>query len=149
MNTTIPVNGRILFNNTLDGPAISRHIFLLERFIGYVANIEAPQPNVMEHEFNASKSISIIDLNFFFFQLIFSNGSINIPMLYLHRYIRLTPLLALSLFVTMTILIRYNNGPFWYSFFNGAVHCSENWWAALLYIQNYYNPTSIVRYIKL
>lgn len=73
------------------------------------------------------------------------NGRINIPMLYIHRYMRLTPMLAVTIFYTITLLRFLGNGPIWPStmqLFKGQ--CVRNWWTALLYVQNYSNGDDMV-----
>lgn len=66
-------------------------------------------------------------------------------MLYIHRYLRLTPLFAMTFLVTMTLLRFMGDGPFW-PIFIGLLSssCGKYWWSALLYVQNYVNPTEIV-----
>lgn len=80
----------------------------------------------------------------FSFYTSLSNGRINVPLLYLHRYLRLTPVLAVAIFVTMTILTKYSNGPLWHVLIDGSSDCDANWWGALLYIQNYFNSEKMV-----
>lgn len=35
------------------------------------------------------------------------------------------------------------NGPLWWLYMNYGINCEQNWWASLLYIQNYYNAEAI------
>ncbi|GLV35422.1 uncharacterized protein CBL_01428 [Carabus blaptoides fortunei] len=68
----------------------------------------------------------------------------NIIMYWLHRYIRLTPALAVVILVHSTILNRLGSGPFWP--FTVTVlkdTCAKNWWQPLIYIQNYYNGSEM------
>ncbi|KXJ74409.1 hypothetical protein RP20_CCG013733 [Aedes albopictus] len=71
-------------------------------------------------------------------------GKINPLMLYLHRYIRITaPLAALILFV-VSFAVYMGEGVFWkvnFDFLKSG--CLENWWAALLHIQNYVDPQNM------
>lgn len=69
----------------------------------------------------------------------------NILALYLHRYIRMTPLLAATILVSVSLLRFLGNGPFWPILvdFNGG-HCMHYWHSTMLYIQNYVNPDKIV-----
>ncbi|CRL03773.1 CLUMA_CG016228, isoform A [Clunio marinus] len=66
----------------------------------------------------------------------------NIPKMYLHRYLRTTPVLALLILIILSILKFLGNGPYFDYFINIAFvkSCEKNWWAALLHIQNYYDP---------
>lgn len=73
------------------------------------------------------------------------NGKINLPTLYLHRYVRLTPLLAVVFLVSMTLMRFLGDGPvwpIWIQFFSKP--CETYWWSTLLYVQNYVNPRDFV-----
>lgn len=79
-------------------------------------------------------------------KFLFRKGKLNVPILYFHRYLRLTPLLGMTILFSVTLLRFLGNGPLWPSlmkFFGGQ--CERNWWSALFYVQNYYNPNDIVR----
>lgn len=68
-------------------------------------------------------------------------------MLYIHRYLRLTPFLAISILFSMSLLRYFGNGPLWPNTIdNLSKQCERNWWSTLLYIQNYYNPKDIVSF---
>ncbi|XP_049288164.1 nose resistant to fluoxetine protein 6-like [Anopheles funestus] len=71
-------------------------------------------------------------------------GKLNVPIMYLHRYLRLTPALAALVLFTATLMKYIGTGPFW----DGAMSltedsCKEYWWSALLYVQNYVNPQNV------
>ncbi|CAH1112393.1 unnamed protein product [Psylliodes chrysocephalus] len=56
------------------------------------------------------------------------------------RYIRLTPVYAFVIFYYATIFNHTGAGPLWKLVAGGDWNdCRENWWANLLYINNYYN----------
>lgn len=79
------------------------------------------------------------------FLLHFRKGRINVLMLYFHRYIRLTPLLGVSILFSISLLKFFGNGPLWPSTLDSlSQKCERNWWTTLLYIQNYVNPKDIV-----
>lgn len=64
----------------------------------------------------------------------------NIPLYYIHRYLRLTPALAVVILIQVNLINHLGNGPLW-NFYNIAtVNCQKYWWSTLLYIQNYVNP---------
>ncbi|KFB44408.1 AGAP005146-PA-like protein [Anopheles sinensis] len=66
-------------------------------------------------------------------------GFIEIIMISIARYVRLTPVYAFVLFLEATWLVRYLDGPLWRKGFEtGRTYCRRNWWANLLYINNYY-----------
>lgn len=78
----------------------------------------------------------------------FSNGSESIPygLLYLNRYLRMTPMLAIYMLVSMTLIRFMGNGPIWpISLVFLSDNCKRYWWSTLLHIQNYVNPGEIVR----
>ncbi|KAK9872833.1 hypothetical protein WA026_019618 [Henosepilachna vigintioctopunctata] len=61
-----------------------------------------------------------------------------VPMLYLHRYIRLTPAYAIVVLAYGSGLIKYMaDGPLLGKLNVFIESCANNWWAALLYFQNY------------
>ncbi|KRF98175.1 uncharacterized protein Dwil_GK27861 [Drosophila willistoni] len=65
-----------------------------------------------------------------------SKGNINVFMLYLHRYLRLTPLVVFSIPIYMKILPLLADGPFTgYEDYNAS--CKKTWYKTLLYVQNY------------
>ncbi|KAF5302491.1 hypothetical protein FQR65_LT08581 [Abscondita terminalis] len=71
-------------------------------------------------------------------------GNVNIFMLYVARYIRLTPAYAVMIGLYATILKRLGNGPLW----NNKIlieynRCVQSWWTNILYINNYVNDDNI------
>ncbi|CAG9801151.1 unnamed protein product [Chironomus riparius] len=69
-------------------------------------------------------------------------GKFNIPKMYLHRYMRVMPVLAFLILIVVSIYKMFGDGPFYEFTTRGAQidHCKQYYWAALLHIQNYYNP---------
>ncbi|KAH8421542.1 hypothetical protein KR009_012238, partial [Drosophila setifemur] len=66
-----------------------------------------------------------------------TKGSLNVPLMYLHRLVRLTPVLALAVLLFMTLFPRLDSGPLWQQFTSSSDLCKDTWWATLLYVQNY------------
>ncbi|KAL3271387.1 hypothetical protein HHI36_021871 [Cryptolaemus montrouzieri] len=68
-----------------------------------------------------------------------------VPLMYLHRYLRLTPAVAILVLLYGTGLLSYiSDGPRWGSIQDLLINgCSEYWWSALLYIQNYENVQNL------
>ncbi|XP_016976550.1 nose resistant to fluoxetine protein 6 [Drosophila rhopaloa] len=67
-----------------------------------------------------------------------TKGKLNIPMMYLHRYLRLTPILAFAILIYMKILPLLGNGPLQGSVnFDDYSSCENTWYWTLLYVQNY------------
>ncbi|KAJ9592897.1 hypothetical protein L9F63_015475, partial [Diploptera punctata] len=67
-----------------------------------------------------------------------------VPLWYLHRYIRLTPVLGAIILLQVTLLKHMGSGPFWTAGSNYITNvCSKNWWSTLLYVGNYLNPGDI------
>lgn len=62
------------------------------------------------------------------------------PMLmYLHRYLRLTPVMAFWLLLFYKLAPQMGEGPFWAAFVHSVTgRCDTSWWSQLLYIQNFY-----------
>lgn len=65
-----------------------------------------------------------------------SRGAINIPLLYLHRYLRLTPTYALLVGIAATLFDYAGNGITWNMMEMMSANCRRNWWHNLLYINN-------------
>ncbi|XP_063930453.1 nose resistant to fluoxetine protein 6-like [Zophobas morio] len=64
----------------------------------------------------------------------------SIPMMIVHRYLRLTPALAMLFFTTISIYRMTGTGPMWAYIANDfSRQCTEHWWSFFLYIQNYVN----------
>lgn len=75
----------------------------------------------------------------------FRNGKMNVPLLFLHRYLRLTPLLIVSVLFSVSLLRFFGNGPLWPNMIETlGTMCERYWWSGLLYIQNYVNPRETV-----
>lgn len=76
-------------------------------------------------------------------------GKLNVPLLYLHRYLRLTPILAVSMLFNVTLMRFLGDGPIWSGVFQFMGRsCEHNWWLNFLYIQNYIHTEEIVSYIE-
>lgn len=63
----------------------------------------------------------------------------NIPRMFLHRYLRYTPALAALILFTVSLMKFMGNGPL-FIFENIEPHCRTNWYWALLHVQNYVVP---------
>ena len=66
-----------------------------------------------------------------------------IPMLYLHRLMRILPLYTFCLLLWWKIGIMLGNGPIWYHWEDFIVKCNSSWWTNLLFVNNlipYMNP---------
>lgn len=70
--------------------------------------------------------------------MIRTKGRLNVPMMYLHRYLRLTPLLAMAILMYMRILPLMTSGPIAETInFGNYNDCERTWYLTLLYVQNY------------
>ncbi|EDV46714.1 nose resistant to fluoxetine protein 6 [Drosophila erecta] len=67
-----------------------------------------------------------------------TKGKLNVSLMILHRYLRLTPVLAMAIIVYMTILPRMGDGPLFGKVnFDDFSKCKDTWYWTLLYVQNY------------
>ncbi|KAH8281083.1 hypothetical protein KR054_010179 [Drosophila jambulina] len=67
-----------------------------------------------------------------------AKGKLNIPLMYLHRYLRLTPVVAMSILIYLKVLPLVGDGPLFGKWnFDNYDNCNDNWYWTLLYIQNY------------
>ncbi|CAH0554822.1 unnamed protein product [Brassicogethes aeneus] len=73
----------------------------------------------------------------------FMKTKVNVPIMYLLRILRLTPAYAIIILVQSSLIRYLGSGPFWGANEYTVQPCRQYWWSALLYIQNYVNPTSM------
>nr|XP_054763748.1 nose resistant to fluoxetine protein 6-like [Lytechinus pictus] len=66
-----------------------------------------------------------------------TGGKIPWLWFYIHRYIRLTPTLALLILVLTFVLPNLNQGPVWFKYDQTLGFCKNYWWTDLLYINNF------------
>ncbi|KAG8237337.1 hypothetical protein J437_LFUL014543 [Ladona fulva] len=70
---------------------------------------------------------------------------VGISMLYIFRYVRLTPVLMAVMLFYSTILNKIGSGPLWEKITSPEKEkCLENWWTNILYINNYVNSDKMV-----
>ncbi|XP_071955723.1 nose resistant to fluoxetine protein 6-like [Antedon mediterranea] len=79
-------------------------------------------------------------------------GKLNWVMFYVHRYLRLTPVYMMVIFIFTTLAPHFANGPLYQSVFdpNAAPgeesqvsYCQKYWWTNLLYINNLYPSNNL------
>ncbi|KAH8386781.1 hypothetical protein KR093_002450, partial [Drosophila rubida] len=64
---------------------------------------------------------------------------LNIPKLYLNRYLRLTPVLAFAILLYVKLLPYFGDGPLWgTTMFDDYSICNTRWYLTLLYVQNFF-----------
>nr|CAI5833622.1 unnamed protein product [Callosobruchus analis] len=64
----------------------------------------------------------------------------SVPLLYIHRYLRITPAVIMLYLSSMYLLPYLGSGPIYKNTCKELTDtCQSNWWSLLLYIQNYYN----------
>lgn len=73
-----------------------------------------------------------------FFKTMEKDKKFSIPFFYIRRYLRLTPILALTILIHSGLIIHMSYGPIWDTEMEHYPRvCKKNWWATLLYVQNY------------
>jgi peptidoglycan/LPS O-acetylase OafA/YrhL len=84
-------------------------------------------------------------VGYFTLRQLIKHRRIPLVLYYLHRVWRLTPPLIMMV-LTLWFLSPYlGNGPWWYNFKQSQLrNCNANWWATLLYINNFY-PTDFMK----
>lgn len=123
------------------------HILFHERHAADVVITQAVTKNVSSpNSLHFTMFITIL-----FYYQINRNGQLNFALLYIHRYLRLTPLLAACILIAIYIFKHLGDGPLWQLFNRIGVedNCRSHWWSTLLYIQNYYNSNSMVSFVIL
>ncbi|KAL7035543.1 hypothetical protein ACKWTF_008434 [Chironomus riparius] len=70
---------------------------------------------------------------------------INLLLLYLKRYIRITVPLAVMIAFTVTFYFHLSDGPLWNMLINKLAtdYCEKWWWSTLLYVGNFANPKQL------
>ena len=77
------------------------------------------------------------------------SGNFGVLKMYLHRYLRLTPVYGCLILLVISLFRHIGSGPFnTVDLFSNPVSCTKYWWSALLHIQNYVNPQQIVRSVS-
>ncbi|XP_041474396.1 nose resistant to fluoxetine protein 6-like [Lytechinus variegatus] len=69
-----------------------------------------------------------------------NDGKLSWGWLYLHRYIRLTPCLAVIILIWMYFIPYMSQGPVSFRFDDRVKLCHAWWWTDLLYINNFVPP---------
>lgn len=69
-------------------------------------------------------------------------------MMYFHRYIRLTPVVAVVVLYIMSLYKYSGAGPMWMKLGTQDKRCEKSWWATLIYVQNYAFPYKIVSLLR-
>jgi peptidoglycan/LPS O-acetylase OafA/YrhL len=72
----------------------------------------------------------------------------NLFLFYLHRYLRLTPALAVMSLIHLYLINHFGNGPLWKIIdLILAQPCREAWWSTFLYITNYVQRGDVTKSI--
>lgn len=84
-----------------------------------------------------------------FFREIRKKEYYDVPLQYIHRYIRVTPSYGFMILIFSSIYIYMGDGPLWHSINAKKVEdCENSWWSGILYVQSFVDPNSNVRYNK-
>uniref|UniRef100_A0A6P4EQ16 Nose resistant to fluoxetine protein 6-like isoform X1 n=1 Tax=Drosophila rhopaloa TaxID=1041015 RepID=A0A6P4EQ16_DRORH len=66
-----------------------------------------------------------------------SGGKLNPLMMYLHRIIRILPVVAIAILIYTTMMPVVSGGPMFKSGYHGKEYCEKGWFWTLLFVQNY------------
>ncbi|XP_065334465.1 nose resistant to fluoxetine protein 6-like [Cloeon dipterum] len=70
--------------------------------------------------------------------------TLNVPMLYLYRWMRLTPVYMMVVAFYATLFSKVDSGPLWKARVGlEQERCVQNWWTNLLYVNNYVNADQL------
>ncbi|KAK7865133.1 hypothetical protein R5R35_002196 [Gryllus longicercus] len=87
--------------------------------------------------------VSGLLVGYLFFKQKPADRRLNLPLYYLHRYIRLTPAFAMMVLLGASLLFRTGWGPRWPALTDPTrASCQRSWWSSLLYVNNYVYPES-------
>ncbi|XP_017001494.2 nose resistant to fluoxetine protein 6 [Drosophila takahashii] len=68
-----------------------------------------------------------------------TKGKLNVPLMYLHRLIRIVPLLAMAIVVSLKLMPLITSGPLFASGYTQKAMCERSWYWTLLFVNNYTN----------
>ncbi|KAH8365340.1 hypothetical protein KR084_011219, partial [Drosophila pseudotakahashii] len=68
-----------------------------------------------------------------------TKGKLNVPMMYLHRIMRIVPLLAIAIVVHLKLMPLISDGPLFKGGYIGKAACVNSWYWTLLFVNNYTN----------
>ncbi|XP_020809118.1 nose resistant to fluoxetine protein 6-like [Drosophila serrata] len=66
-----------------------------------------------------------------------THGKINVLLMYLHRLIRIFPILAIAILVYTNLMTELADGPLLQSGYTGKSDCETGWYWTLLFVNNY------------
>lgn len=67
--------------------------------------------------------------------------------MFLHRYLRLTPVVAATIFCLLSLQRYFGDGPYQKFMVESYYEaCEKYWWSSMLYIQNFVNPEKMVQW---
>ncbi|XP_017083961.2 nose resistant to fluoxetine protein 6-like [Drosophila eugracilis] len=66
-----------------------------------------------------------------------TKGKLNAPLMYLHRLVRILPVLGMAILIYMKLMPLVSGGPLFYSGYSETKSCEKGWFWTLLFIQNY------------
>ncbi|XP_039494712.1 nose resistant to fluoxetine protein 6 isoform X1 [Drosophila santomea] len=66
-----------------------------------------------------------------------SGGRLNPLLMYLHRIIRILPVVAIAIVIYMKMMTVISGGPMFKNGYHGMENCENGWYWTLLFIQNY------------
>ncbi|XP_013136892.1 PREDICTED: nose resistant to fluoxetine protein 6-like [Papilio polytes] len=67
----------------------------------------------------------------------------TLHMFYLHRVLRLFPILAAMVLFEASLFNYVSDGPLWIGPAQNVLRCRQYWWSTLLHIQNFVNPINL------
>ncbi|KAH8385578.1 hypothetical protein KR200_000705 [Drosophila serrata] len=66
-----------------------------------------------------------------------TKGKLNVPLMYLHRLMRILPVLAIAILVYIRIMRIVSGGPMFKGGYMATSTCESNWYWTLLFVNNY------------
>ncbi|XP_028158732.1 O-acyltransferase like protein-like [Ostrinia furnacalis] len=67
----------------------------------------------------------------------------KLHLFYLHRLLRMWPILAAMVLIQASFLHRTTDGPYWDVVAKNVNDCRVYWWSTLLFVQNWVNPMNM------
>lgn len=84
-------------------------------------------------------------ITYLFMNKLERTGRVRIWKLYIFRFMRISPFVGILILLTMTLTKYSNDGPYYTILTEAQIPaCEQYWWSAMLHVQNYVNPNTIV-----
>ncbi|KAH8337649.1 hypothetical protein KR074_002751 [Drosophila pseudoananassae] len=127
----------VIFSHEYVDSLITANLNLVDWFLW----AEEPYASFVLHSFFSVDSFFVIGgmlVSFIMMRIMErSDGKLNMLMMYLHRLIRIWPLMAVAILIYMKMMPVVADGPLFKNGYSGLTQCEAGWYWSLIFVQNY------------